>query len=185
MTEILYSSEPYIGEVRMIAGNCTPAGWANCDGRFLNIIDYPALYGVIGTTYGGDGLNTFGLPDLRGRVPLGQGAGTELTYRSLGQRAGSETIALTPAQLPPHVHSIQATNVNGNSASPGGNVLAASPANNSVYHAPGDSPVSMGADTGPAGSGSPIPTLQPSIVLNFIIALKGRDPRSVPAVITS
>jgi microcystin-dependent protein len=183
MTEIQLDSEPYVGEIRMFAGNSVPAGWANCDGRLLNIGDYPTLYGVIGTTYGGDGINRFALPDLRGRAPLGQGGGDGLTYRLLGQRFGVESISLSAAQLPAHAHTIQATNVNGISASPGGNVLAASSSNDPVYHTPGGAPVTMGGGTNPTGSGSPIPTFQPTIVLNFMIAVQGRDPRASARII--
>jgi microcystin-dependent protein len=183
MTEILFAGEPFIGEVRMFAGNSQPVGWANCDGRLLSIRDYPALYGVIGTTFGGDGVNTFGLPDLRGRVPMGQGAGPGRTSRSLGQEIGTESVDLSSGQLPAHAHTIQATNTLGNSASPGGSVLAASPSNDPIYHAAGPALVNMGVNTGSTGSGSPVSTLQPSLVLNFIIALQGRDPRGSAAII--
>lgn len=183
MTEIVNTGEPYIGEVRMFAGNSQPLGWANCDGRLLSTRDYPALYGVIGTTYGGDGVNDFGLPDLRGRVPIGQGAGPGLTSRSLGQGVGTESVAMSSGQLPAHAHSIQGTNTLANSASPGGSILAASLSNDSIYHAAGPALVNMGVNTGSTGSGSPVSTLQPSLALNFIIALQGRDPRGSAAII--
>lgn len=168
--------EHFVGEIRMFAGNSEPAGWAFCDGRMLNPNAHTALFSVIGTTYGGDGVNRFALPDLRGRVAVGSGAGQALSNRQLGQAVGAEGIALTVANLPAHSHAVQGTNASGTTTSPGGNLLAASPVN--VYGLAGSALVSMGATTAATGGGSPIPMVQPSLVLNFIIALDGLDPRS-------
>jgi microcystin-dependent protein len=183
MTEGTATGEALIGEVRMFAGNSQPVGWAFCDGRLLNIGDFPALYGVIGTTFGGDGVEDFAVPDLRGRVPMGHGGGTGLTNHTLGQQVGVESVALNADQLPAHIHTVQATNTTGDSASPGGNVLAASRSSESLFHSPGAALVNLGATTGSAGSGSPVSTVQPSLVLNFIIALQGRDPRGSAAIL--
>jgi microcystin-dependent protein len=177
MTAESDSGQPLIGEVRMFAGNSQPAGWAFCDGSLLNIGDFPALFGVIGTTFGGDGVNKFAVPDLRGRVPMGQGGGPGLSNHTLGQQLGSESVALSGDQLPPHTHPVQGTNTTGNSDSPGGNVIAASKSNDSLYHTTGPALVNLGTTTGAAGAGSPLSIIQPSLVLNFIISLQGRDPR--------
>ena len=105
--------EGYIAEVRNFAGNFAPLGWMFCDGTLLSINNYQVLYSVIGTTYGGDGVNTFGVPDLRGRVPIGTGQGSGLTNVVLGQKIGTETVTLLLPNLPAHSHSapVNATTV--------------------------------------------------------------------------
>lgn len=176
MNDYVNGGQPLVGEIRIFAGNTEPAGWAFCDGRLLSIDAYTVLFSIIGTTYGGDGLTNFGLPDMRGRVPIGQGAGPGLSNRTLGHHPGAENVSLSPAQLPAHAHSIQATNSIGNQASPGANAFAAPPSNESIYRSSPGPLVSMGPTTGITGSCAPLPTLQPSLVLNFIIALEGLDP---------
>ncbi|MGJ1448826.1 phage tail protein [Sphingobacterium spiritivorum] len=105
--------EGYLGEVRTFAGNFAPAGWMFCAGTLLSISNYQALYAIIGTTYGGDGVTTFGVPDLRGRVPVGTGQGPALTNVVLGQKMGTETVTLLSSNLPGHTHNavVNATNV--------------------------------------------------------------------------
>ena len=100
------SVEPSIGEITLFAGNFAPHGWALCDGQLLSIPQHDALFSILGTTYGGDGRTTFGLPDLRGRIPIHFGQGTELTNRVLGEKGGVETVTLTVAQMVSHVHEI-------------------------------------------------------------------------------
>ena len=97
--------EPLLGQIIMFGGNFAPRGWAFCDGQLLPIAQNTALSSILGTTYGGDGRTTFGLPDLRGRVPMGGGHGPGLSPRSLGQKGGNETTTLTVSNLPPHNHS--------------------------------------------------------------------------------
>src|ERR1051326_747487 len=113
---------PYVGEIRMFAGNFPPSGWMFCDGAQLAISDNDTLFNLIGTTYGGDGQNTFNLPDLRGRVPIHQGTtpGTGSTY-VLGESSGVETVTLATQQIPPHNHALAATTVAGTQSNPGGN----------------------------------------------------------------
>ena len=94
--------DPFIGLIVMFGGNFAPRGWALCDGQLLSISSNSALFSILGTTYGGDGRTTFGLPDLRGRVPMHPGTGPGLSPRTLGQKSGTETVQLTTAQLPPH-----------------------------------------------------------------------------------
>lgn len=102
-------NNPFIGEIVMFAGNFAPRGWALCDGQLLAISESMALFSILGTTYGGDGRATFGLPDLRGRVPLHPGTVAGLSTYSLGQRGGAETVTITPAQMPSHNHTATST----------------------------------------------------------------------------
>ena len=97
-------SEPFIAEIRIFAGNFAPRGWAFCNGQLLPIAQNTALFSLTGTTYGGDGRSTFGLPDLRGRAPLHPGRGPGLTDRRLGEKGGAATVTLTEAQMPAHGH---------------------------------------------------------------------------------
>lgn len=101
--------EPYVGEIRLFAGDFAPSGWALCDGSTMSLNDYPALYSLIGTTYGGNGTSTFAVPDLRGRAVVGLGTGTDLTPRALAQAFGTETTTLTAANTPSHNHAFFAS----------------------------------------------------------------------------
>ena len=178
-------SSPFIGQIMIFAGNFAPVGWALCDGRLLEISDNEPLFRVIGTTYGGDGTVTFALPDLRGRVPLGDGAGPGLSSYQLGQRVGTESVALTPTQLPSHDHAVNAVNAPGNGNIPARNTLlsavggqaASSPYQTPAYAAPSANTASLGASTvAPTGGGLPHQNLQPFLVFNFCIALSGANP---------
>ena len=170
-------ADPYLGEVRMFAGTFAPVGWALCNGQLLNIAEYDALYVLLQTTYGGDGQNTFGLPDLRGRSPIHQGNGIGLTPRGLGQMLGTETVTLTAAQMPAHFHPVHAFSTAGTVAAPGTTTswAAASTGENQYSQAaPG---VSMSANcTTVAGGGQPHENMAPFVAVNFIIALEGIFP---------
>src|SRR4051812_12106750 len=111
-------AQPYVGEIRMFAGNFAPAGWMFCEGQLLPISEYETLFNLIGTTYGGDGQSTFALPDLRGRVPLHQGGGF-----TLAETGGAEEITLTVSQVPAHSHAFLASTNTGTGTAPLGNVL--------------------------------------------------------------
>src|SRR6266481_3305707 len=115
-------AQPYVGEIRMFAGNFAPAGWMFCEGQLLPISQYETLFNLIGTTYGGDGQSTFALPDLRGRLPLHFGNGF-----TLAETGGTETVTLTVPQIPAHSHAMLASTGPGTTNAPGGNVTAASP----------------------------------------------------------
>lgn len=178
--------EPFIAEIMIFAGNFAPKGWATCDGQILSIAQNTALFSLLGTTYGGDGRVTFGLPDLRGRVPMHAGNGPGLTPRTLGEKSGSETITLLTQNLPPHQHTIAATGSMpchsgaGSSDNPVGAVPAGS-ATDENYALPAAAngvmaPVSFAGNSGLTGSGVPVPLLQPYLVLNFCIALQGIFP---------
>src|SRR4051812_30135437 len=111
-------AQPYVGEVRMFAGNFAPAGWMFCEGQLLPISEYETLFNLIGTTYGGDGQSTFALPDLRGRLPIHQGNGF-----TLAETGGVEEVTLTVSQIPSHTHSLLASQNTGTGTNPAGNVL--------------------------------------------------------------
>jgi len=115
-------SNPFIGEIRIFAGNFAPAGWAFCEGQLLSIADNPELFNVIGTTYGGDGVATYALPDLRGRLPIHMGTG--LSQYILAEQAGVETVTLTTSQMPAHSHPFQPTANDADSNSANNNLLA-------------------------------------------------------------
>ena len=160
---------PFIGEIRLVGFNFAPQGWAFCDGSILPISGNDVLYILIGTTYGGDGVNTFALPDLRGRVPVHQGSGFVL-----GQAAGAETVTLTTNQLPSHSHVLQGSTDGGTSIDPTGNVLATT-STTKVYSAP-TSPVTMTSTTTSAGGSQPHNNMQPFLCASFIISLFGVFP---------
>ena len=117
-------SEPYVGEIRMFAGNFAPRGWAFCDGQLLAVSQNDALFSLLGTIYGGDGRTTFGLPDVRGRVPVHQGTGPGLSQRRLGSKGGSEDVTLTSNQLASHSHDFNANTALADSEMPTGRVVA-------------------------------------------------------------
>ncbi|CAM2066831.1 Phage tail protein [Sulfidibacter corallicola] len=168
-------SEPFVGEVRMFAGNFAPRGWAFCDGQLLAVSQNDALFSLLGTIYGGDGRTTFGLPDLRGRIPIHAGSGPGLSPRRLGAKAGSENETLTVNQLPSHTHDFRATTLFADTASPQGKVMAES-ATLDIYNAEiPEVSLNSGAITNVGGSRSHT-NLMPFLCINFIIALVGIYP---------
>ena len=168
---------PYIGEIRMFGGTFPPVNYVSCNGQLLPISQYAALFQLIGTTYGGDGVTTFGVPDLRGRIPLHQGTGPGLPPATLGQLAGSETVSLTVAQLPDHIHPA-AGGGSATSATPAGNFPGATTGGNEMYTGSGaGSPVTMAPGTlASLGGSQPHDNLMPFQVLNFIMAVEGIYP---------
>lgn len=169
-------SEPFIGEIRMFGGDYAPRGWALCDGQLLPITSNEALFSLLGTIYGGDGRTTFGLPDLRGRVPVQQGTGPGLPSVAIGSRSGSETVALTPPELPSHSHTLAATTDPATENAPNENLLAKQARFGPALYAEPGSTVALGDTVGPTGDGEPHENMQPFAVVNFIIALVGIFP---------
>ena len=163
-------SSPFIGQFMLVGFNYAPRGWAFCHGQLLSISQNQTLFALLGTYYGGDGRTTFGLPDLRGRTPLGHGQGPGLSSRSMGQVVGSETVTLSQAQMPPHNHPISASSKPGLTETPG---AAVAPAGGGSYGEPLDSDL---RPTGTSGGGTPVGIVQPGLVLNYIIALQGLFP---------
>lgn len=169
------ASQPYIGEIMLWAGYFAPVGWFFCDGSLQPIAIYDTLFSLIGTTYGGDGQVTFGMPDLRGRVPLHFGTSTLGSTYSLGQRSGSESTTLLTTQIPAHTHAAACAAIAGTSDSPGGLVPARNGAGNLAYGA--GSAASLGAaHISPAGSTVPHENRMPILTLNFCIAYEGVYP---------
>jgi microcystin-dependent protein len=174
---------PYIGQIIMFAGTFAPPGWALCDGRLLPIADNYMLFQLIGTTYGGDGQATFALPDLRGRIPVGQGQGPGLSNYAIGEQVGVEAVRLATAQLPPHNHPVAAVNAPGNANGPAGNLLSAlgGQAASGQYqvsaYAPSGTQTNLNARTiGPAGGSQPHENRQPYLSINYLIAVQGAFP---------
>jgi microcystin-dependent protein len=174
-------SDTVLGEIKLFAGNIEPPGWLFCDGRLLRISDHTALFEVVGNSFGGDGLTTFGIPDLRGRVPMGQGAGVGLTNRNLGDEPGAETVIMDVTQLPSHDHTLRATNSAATQTQPAGNILATA---GTPQYLNASTSVGMGSDSiGATGSDAPHANVQPSSVLSFLIAIAGRSPRDAIRIV--
>jgi microcystin-dependent protein len=168
-------SEPFVGEIRMFGFNFPPQGWAFCDGQLLPISQNAALFSLLGTTYGGDGVTTFALPDLRSRVPISQGQGDGLSSYAEGQAGGTETVTLAAAQMPAHTHSVNASSSPAASERPAGRVLARSPGHSYIPE-PDTDTVMNAKMLGDAGNSQPHDNIQPYLVLNFCIALLGIFP---------
>jgi microcystin-dependent protein len=161
-------SQPYIGEIRIFAGNFPPNGWSFCDGALVPISDYEALFNLIGTTYGGDGQNTFALPDLRGRVPLHLGNGY-----TLAQNGGVESVTLTQSTVPAHTHTVLANSSSNPASLPNGNYLAAGP---DIYDQGKPGNALMAPAISAVGGSQPHDNFQPYLCLEFIISLFGIYP---------
>ena len=163
-------AQPYVGEIRMFAGNFAPAGWMLCDGQLLPISENETLFQLIGTTYGGDGQSTFALPQLQSRVPIHQGNGF-----NLADSGGVETVTLTVQQIPAHGHSFLGTSSNSNDANAINNVVAQATSGFPYLNAPPTVAMAPGSVT-PTGGSQPHENLQPYLVINFIISLFGIFP---------
>ncbi|MCB9548019.1 MAG: phage tail protein [Myxococcales bacterium] len=162
-------ADPYIGEIRLFGGQFAPRGWAFCDGALLRIIDNQPLFSLIGNIYGGDGENTFALPDLRGRVPVGQGRGNGLTERRLGERFGVAEVTLQVAEMPAHTHALNGSGAPGTTPVPG--VPAVGP---DAGYGPPDALMADGLAA--EGGGQPHENRPPVLGVHYIIALLGIFP---------
>ena len=163
-------AEPFVGEVRLFAGNFPPVNWAFCDGQLLSIAENQVLFALIGTTYGGDGQVTYALPDLRGRVPVHQASGYVM-----GQDGGSESVTLSPAHMPAHSHAMMASTTPASASHGPADVLGSSTAMN-LY---GSGTPNMAMDPNaitPAGGNQPHDNMPPFVAMNYIIALFGIFP---------
>jgi microcystin-dependent protein len=168
-------SQPFIGEIRMVGFNFAPIGWAYCDGSILPISQYDAVYALLGTTYGGDGQSTFGLPDLRGRLPLHQGQSPGNSFRTIGEKAGSESVSLSTQQLPFHAHTLAAGTDGTRTAAPSLAFLGSGEAD--IYNRDASHAVALAAGSfSPSGNSQPHENQQPFLCVNFIIALEGIFP---------
>ena len=168
-------AEAYLGEIRMFPYNFVPANWAICAGQLLSIAQNSALFTVVGTSYGGDGESTFALPDLRSRVAISSGQGNGLSNYIVGQRGGTESVALDEAQLPSHSHAVNAHNTAGGRKTPAGSVPARAATDD--YSAVPDGTTVMNAGMiGASGGGEPVSVIQPYLTIEFCIALTGIFP---------
>ena len=163
-------AQPYVGEIRMFAGNFAPAGWMFCEGQLLPISENETLFQLIGTTYGGDGQSTFALPDLRGRIPIHQGNGF-----ILAETGGVEEITLTVNQIPAHSHPLLASSNVSTLTDPGGNVSAQTGTFDGYQTTPGASPMAAQSISAVGGS-QPHTNFQPYLCIDFIISLFGIFP---------
>jgi microcystin-dependent protein len=169
------ASDPFIGELMLFAGNFAPNGWFFCDGSLLPIATYDVLFYVIGTTYGGDGVTTFALPDLRGRIAIHQGTGPGLSPRVVGQVGGTEQVTMLPANLPAHTHAANCMAAAGTSSAPAGLFPARDGAGNLSWGA--STPAALAAaHIGSAGSGIAHENRMPYLTLNWCIAWVGVYP---------
>lgn len=169
-------AQPYLGDIRMFAGNFPPDGYAFCDGSLLNIATNASLFQLLGTTYGGDGITTFALPDLRSRIPIHRGAGPALTPRLLGQSGGTEKVTLTQGQMAAHTHVLSGSEAPATDLGPrSNNGLAESQGR--IYAQPSPTPVNMApSSVSTVGNGTPHDNMQPFLCVNFIIAVRGFFP---------
>lgn len=163
-------AQPYVGEIRMFAGNFAPAGWMFCEGQLLPISENETLFNLIGTTYGGDGQSTFALPDLRGRLPVHAGNGF-----TLSQTGGVESVTLTVNQIPSHTHSLSTYNSVANSPNPGDNLLGLSSQVNMYFGDNPSAPMNSGSIS-PVGGSQPHDNFMPYLCVDFIISLFGIFP---------
>lgn len=166
-------AEPFLAEIRLFAGSYAPRGWAFCNGQLLPVLQNISLFSLLGTVYGGNGSTTFGLPDLRGRVPVHPGQGAGLASRRLGDRGGKASVALTAAELPVHTHALHAVPEDGNSSKIAGNGIGQG---NDVYGPPNHLLELRGDALGETGAGQAHDNMQPYLALQFIIAVAGRFP---------
>ena len=169
-------AQPYVGEIRLFAGNFAPAGWAMCDGQLMAIADNSTLFNLIGTTFGGDGQTTFAMPDMRGRIPVHQ-SGTN----PLAIKAGAETVTLLPAQLPPHTHDLRAGAGGTKVSSPANAYFASGAAQHYASNRVSPLAGTLQGGLAAAGSSQPQPhdNMMPFTTLNFIISLFGIFPSQV------
>lgn len=170
-------SEPFIGQIMAVGFNFAPRGWAMCDGQLLPISQNDALFALIGTTYGGDGVTTFALPDLRSRIAIHQGQGPGLTNRPIGQASGTEAVTLLTNQMPSHTHPVSATAVNADKPTPANNIWATEPTTSTLFYGAGPTDSTMNPQTiSAAGGNQPHDNLMPYLTMTYVIALFGIFP---------
>ncbi|ATD00962.1 MULTISPECIES: phage tail protein [Pseudoalteromonas] len=172
-------SDPFVGEIRMFAGNFAPRQWAFCNGQLMAISQNDALFSLLGTIYGGDGRSSFGIPDMRGRIPMHWGTGPGLTPRPIGQKMGVESVALTANQIPSHSHTMQASTDSVSSVNPTGTVLGTLDAADTMYTEVVD-PSKTGAMAGSSvmysGGSIEHTNMMPYQCLSYIICIAGIYP---------
>jgi len=173
-------ASPFVAEIRIFAGNFAPTGWALCDGQLMPISQNTALFSLLGTTYGGDGKSTFGLPNLQGQGPMFWGQGPGLSNRDIGESGGSQNVTLLTSEIPAHTHQVQATAVAGTTSSPTDGIWAVAGsrrAPTSLYSTTAAAGTTMSPQAlATSGGGLPHNNMPPYLTLTFIIALQGVFP---------
>jgi microcystin-dependent protein len=170
-------STPILGTIMMFGGNFAPAGWALCNGQLMNISQNAALFAILGTTFGGNGVSTFGLPDFRGRAPVHWGQGPGLSNYVLGEVIGAENTTLLYNNMPSHTHNVNCSSAAGNQATPGTALLAVESTGTSSNYTTGSADSVMNPNMiAAAGSGIPFSNIQPVLCVTFVIALTGTFP---------
>lgn len=172
-------SNPFVAEIRLVGFNFAPLGWALCDGQILPISQNTALFSLLGTIYGGNGINNFALPNLQSRTPIGAGQGPGLSLYDLGEETGSETVTLQTTEMPSHTHGLQGTTTTATTTDPTGNLFAVTNATSRInkLYANSANTTPMAATVLSAAGGSlPHNNLQPYLTMNYIIALQGIFP---------
>ncbi len=168
-------ADPFVAEIRIFPFNFAPRGWAWCDGQILPLSQNTALFSLLGTTYGGNGVSNFALPDLQGKAPMHPGQGPGLSLHDLGETGGSETVTLLESEIPAHAHSIMAGSLNSQSISPTGNTTGRG--NPTPIYATAGTLVSMGQNAvAPTGGDQPHNNMMPYLTFYFNIALQGVFP---------
>jgi microcystin-dependent protein len=175
-------SDPFLGQIITVGFNFAPYGWAFCNGQIMSIAQNDALYSLLGTTFGGDGVQTFGLPNLMGRVPVDQGQGPNLSNYVMGQTSGTESITLQTSELPSHTHTAVTSNNPGKANTPSNTTILSDEGPTSTQtvntYVPFSSPQPLVAGTiGPSGGNAPHENRQPFLAINFVIALQGIYPQ--------
>jgi len=168
-------SQPFVGQLMLVGFNFAPVGWVQCAGQLLPISQYTAVFSLLGTFYGGNGTNNFGLPNLQGLIPVGMGQGPGLSNYSIGQQGGSQTVSLLTSEMPQHTHTFQADGAPGSENAPANGALAR--LNGGTVYGPGNS--SLGQQMkAPSVTGGSLPhnNMMPYLTLNWIIALQGVFP---------
>ncbi|KQW93337.1 phage tail protein [Massilia sp. Root418] len=170
-------ADPFIAEIRMFPFYFAPKGWAFCDGQLLPLSQNTALFSLLGTTYGGDGRSNFALPDLRDRYAMGVGQGSGLSSRNLGEALGEQTVALLASEMPAHAHPQGAAGGLATETTPGSSTLMGATRGVQLYSASGATADAYAGALCPVGSGQPHNNLQPTLGINFCIALQGVFPQ--------
>ena len=168
-------ADPFVAEIRLVGFNFPPKGWATCDGQLLPISQNTALFSLLGTNFGGDGKSTFGLPNLDGSFPVGQGQGQGLTDRFIGESGGAEAVTLIDSEIPFHQHMIQALDAVGDNPVPIGNTLARYPGAYQQNTSANLNPMAL-QQLAPAGGSQPHNNMQPYLTMLYIIAMQGVFP---------
>lgn len=171
-------ADPFMAEIRVFAFNFAPKGWAFCDGQILPLSQNTALFSLLGTVYGGDGKNTFGLPNLQGSAPMHPGQGPGLSYHSLGETSGTPRVSLLESEIPAHAHSLMSQAAAGNRSNPLENAIARVQGATAYAPPPGPTAAQLAPEAvTPAGGDQPHNNMQPFLTLNVCIALQGVFPQ--------